>query len=56
MDASHPEAVAQGTNAVTVTATSGFGTPLPGAYVCLWDGLETHVGGVTGADGTVDCR
>ena len=53
--ASHPDVIARGANSVTTIVTSSAtATPLPGAYVCLWDGLDTHVVGVTGDDGSVE--
>ena len=53
MSVSHPSQVALGANAVIVDVTAG-GYPCAGAYVCLWKGDETHVGGYTGADGSVE--
>jgi hypothetical protein len=49
----HPASIPRGANAVTVGVTVQ-GAPCAGAYVCLWKGDETHVGGVTGADGSVE--
>jgi len=50
---SHPASVPRGTSSVTVTVTS-LGAPCAGAYVCLWKGEETHVGGVTDDAGNVE--
>jgi len=50
---SHPSQIAVGANAVTVSVTKG-GFPLDGAYVCLFQDGVTHVGGYTGAGGSVE--
>jgi hypothetical protein len=49
----HPTAIALGTNTVTVGVTEGGGA-CPGAYVCLWKGTETFVGGYTDSNGQVE--
>jgi hypothetical protein len=49
----HPASVPRGTNAIPVTVTAQ-GAPCAGAYVCLWKGDETFVGGLTDAGGTVE--
>ena len=50
---SHPATLALGANAVTVSVLQG-GFPLAGATVCLYKADETHVAGLTGADGTLE--
>jgi hypothetical protein len=49
----YPSTLPVGANAVVVSATAS-GAPVAGAYVCLWKGSETFVGGTTGADGTLE--
>jgi Peptidase family C25/Propeptide_C25/FlgD Ig-like domain len=49
----YPTDVALGTNAIVIEVTDG-GSALPGAYVCLWKGEETHVGGYADEMGMID--
>jgi hypothetical protein len=49
----HPATLPLGSNSVTV-AVELHGEPVPGAYACLWKDREVHVGGYTGADGTIE--
>ncbi|MCK4306047.1 MAG: hypothetical protein KAY24_17540, partial [Candidatus Eisenbacteria sp.] len=53
IEVSHPSSIPLGTNSVTVDVTV-LEYPCQGAYVCLWKGDETHVGGYTDPDGTVE--
>ncbi len=55
MSADHDAEVALGANSVIVDVTAG-GYPCEGAFVCLWKGDETHAGGYTGADGSVELQ
>jgi hypothetical protein len=48
-----PTGIPVGTNAVTVSVTDN-GSPGAGAYVCLWKGMETFIGGTTDANGTIE--
>ena len=49
----YPTDLALGANSVTVGVTDG-GAPITGAYVCLWKGEETHVGGYTDILGQIE--
>lgn len=53
INVTHPASIARGANAVAVTVTTQ-GAPCAGAYVCLWKGDETFVGGLTDASGQVE--
>jgi len=48
----HPAQIALGASAVTVGVTQA-GAACAGAYVCVWKGNETFVGGYTDATGSV---
>lgn len=50
---SYPADIAIGANSVVVDV-SDDGSPLAGAYVCLWKGAETHVGGFTDNLGRIE--
>jgi hypothetical protein len=49
----HPSNIPLGTTSITTSVATG-GSPVAGAYVCLWDGVQTHVGGYTNTAGTVE--
>jgi len=53
MAVSHPAQISVGASSVTVSVTAG-GAPCAGAYVCLWKGAETFVGGYTNPAGTIE--
>jgi len=53
MSVTHPAVIALGADAVIVSVTAE-GAPCADAYVCLWKGTETFVGGYTDASGRVD--
>ncbi len=53
INVSHPALIELGTNTVVVDITDGAGD-CQGAYVCLWKGTETHVGGFTDANGHLE--
>jgi hypothetical protein len=49
----HPGQIGLGSSAVTVNVQAD-GLPCEGAYVCLWKGSETFIGGYTDASGAVE--
>ncbi len=53
MSVSHPLTLTLGTSSITVGVNAGGG-PVAGAYVCLWKGAETLIGGYTDESGTVE--
>jgi Peptidase family C25/Propeptide_C25/FlgD Ig-like domain len=48
-----PSDIALGSNSVVVDVSDG-GSPVAGAYVCLWKGAETHTGGYTDDLGRIE--
>jgi hypothetical protein len=53
LEVAAPTSIPVGTNVVTVTVTES-GAPSAGAYVCLWKGVETFIGGRTDAEGAIE--
>ena len=53
LSVTHPTDIALGANGLAVQVTAGL-FPCEGAYVCLWKDGDTHVGGYTAEDGSVE--